>query len=194
LPPPGIAPVQDRFQYAVHVPVDVLVGKADDVIASLVEPRRARGVVFELCGVGVAVNLDDQPAGSTVEINDKAADRVLATELDAAQLPVAQARPEFLLSRRLRLAQLTRPCAYGWVHTVSLCSHWFSPLTPTLSPPWERECAPHPNPLPPVGEGVRPSPPVERECAPHPNPLPPWRGSCPAWRTPLSLGRERGRG
>ena len=120
--------------------VDVAVGVADDVTASLFQPGGAGVVVFDLAGVGVAVDLDDQAGGGAVEIDDEAVDRGLAAEFVAAQAPIAQVGPELELGGRLRVPEFARASEDGWVEAVAFRCHGFHP---------------HPNPSPCQGEGRR---------------------------------------
>jgi hypothetical protein len=61
-------------------------------------------VIRNLVGVGIAVNLDDQSAIRAVKVHDEAPDGVLTAKLEAAQLPVAQTRPQLAFDWRLWLA------------------------------------------------------------------------------------------
>jgi hypothetical protein len=51
----------------------------------------------------IAINFNDQPAGSAIEVHDEPADWVLPAELVTTELPIAQPCPEFALCGRLRL-------------------------------------------------------------------------------------------
>ena len=69
---------------------DVEVGVAQDADAALLEEVRALGVVVFLRGMAVAIDLDDELQLGAVEVGDIGPDRLLAQELVAVELAVAQ--------------------------------------------------------------------------------------------------------
>ena len=82
----------------------LLVGKPDYHITVIVQPFCAGGVVLNLCQVGIAVHFYYQVAGRTAEVNNEAINRMLSSELVAAQLPISKPHPQRCLSRRLWVA------------------------------------------------------------------------------------------
>ena len=54
---------------------------------------RAALIRFDLTGVMTAIDLHDEPAFGTAEIYDVPADRTLASEFHAVELPCAKATP-----------------------------------------------------------------------------------------------------
>lgn len=105
---------------------DLAVGKANDGIAQFVEVSRAGLIVFDLLGMGIAIDLDTEFGFVAIEVDDEAAARpvvsgvygMLPAKLEAIELAIAEARPEFLLGGSLRVAQFTsvleqnRRCAW----------------------------------------------------------------------------------
>jgi hypothetical protein len=85
---------EDDDQHAFGVGEDVVVPEADDAIAAGFEPGGADVVSRFRSGVLAAVDLDDQLRLRTEEIDDLAADRLLAAEAPAMELLAAQTRPE----------------------------------------------------------------------------------------------------
>ena len=65
-------------------------------------------IVFDLFGVGIAINFDAEFDLVAIEVDDEAIDGVLSPEFKTIQLAVAQARLEFLLGGSLRVTQFAR--------------------------------------------------------------------------------------
>jgi hypothetical protein len=65
--------------------------------ALLYQPSAPLSIVFNLITMLSAVDLDDQVALETHEINNVWADRLLASELEAVQPAVTQSLPQSLL-------------------------------------------------------------------------------------------------
>jgi len=84
-------PFQDRRQVSQHF----LVPKPDDTIAIILQLSCARLVVVPLSIMHPAVQLHDQLAGWTLEVQGERPDRVLPPELEAIQLLVLQRAPQF---------------------------------------------------------------------------------------------------
>jgi hypothetical protein len=72
---------------------DLPIGEANHAVAFRVQPGRALLIVFLLVRVGIAIDLHYKSTGGTVEVYDEGADGMLAAELEAGELPVAQAGP-----------------------------------------------------------------------------------------------------
>ena len=117
------------------------------MVAAVVQPFCPCLVVLDLGDMRVAINLDDQRTFVAEEVNDEAIDGMLAAKLEAAQLPIAQGRPQLLFSRGLRLAEFPRSLKDGRVDAVeSFVGHGGLVRSSATTP--------HPNPLP-RGEGAR---------------------------------------
>ena len=135
-PPPTF--LQDRLQHRIQLITNLSVGEANHAAAMFLQPLCTCCVMLYLLGMRIPVNLHNQPADGAVEIHDKAAQRMLTSELESTQPSVAQTCPELALRRRLWLAQLT--CTSN--HQISMKPGF----------------APHPNPLPILQSSSSPLP------------------------------------
>ena len=94
----------------------LIVPESQNAIALYLEPTCALLVVVSLCRMLPAIHFDDQSALETNKINDKRADRLLATKLYSRDLTTLEFLPQTLFRVRQILAQF--PCMY-----VSHCPH-----------------------------------------------------------------------
>ena len=129
--------------------INISIAKPDYGVVVVVQPLRARCVVFNLFCVRIAINLDDQPTSSTIKVHDEPVNWMLPAKLPTVKLRISQTRPELAFGRRLRVAQLTRAFKYRRINTLLLSGRHL--CVPSV--------APLPDPLP-VGERERalPSP------------------------------------
>lgn len=81
-----------RSQHAVDIAKNFMVPEADHLETLRFEESRARGIGF--CAVLSAIDLDNQPRVKADEIRDVGGDNNLPSEFSAAELPVAQLRPQ----------------------------------------------------------------------------------------------------
>ena len=68
------------LQHRLALIEDLAVGKANDGVAQFVEVRRAGLIVFDLLGVGIAIDFDAQFGFVAIEVDDEAIDGMLACE------------------------------------------------------------------------------------------------------------------
>jgi len=80
---------QNDFENRLDLGQDFVVPKAYDAPAATLEIFAPPPVVFFLIRVLASVELDDESAFGTREVGIVATDRMLPTELEAAQSPVA---------------------------------------------------------------------------------------------------------
>jgi hypothetical protein len=66
-----IALPRNLSQDGIEMTVDLVVGKTNDFVTSLLQPRCASLVIFNLRAVAGSVNLNDQFVRNTTEIRDK---------------------------------------------------------------------------------------------------------------------------
>ncbi len=131
--------IRNVLQHHLALIEDFAVGKSNDGIAQFVQVRGAGLIVFDLLGVGIAIDFDAEFGFVAIEVDDEPIDGVLSSEFEAIQLAVAQARPEFLLGGSLRVAQFARGlqqfgrCARVWVVDVVESGLVFM-LAPELRP------------------------------------------------------------
>jgi hypothetical protein len=78
------------------------IAEPDDVAPSLLQPLRARQIVFRLVGVRIAIDLHHKTASRTIEVDDESADWVLAPEPVPIQLCIPQLSPQTYLRGCLR--------------------------------------------------------------------------------------------
>ena len=85
----------DSRQEAIDIVQNLMVPEAQHRVALALEILRAASIclAFGLPGVLAAVELDHQAGFGTEEVGDVGADLVLASELGALELPVAQPLP-----------------------------------------------------------------------------------------------------
>src|SRR5882724_1078325 len=95
----------DRSDDAVEVVEDLLVREAKDAEALAFEPGCPGLVLVNSCFMRGAVDLDDQAGRQADEVNDVAAEAVLAAEAAVAELLAAELLPELALGVGLVLAQ-----------------------------------------------------------------------------------------
>lgn len=100
----AIALVENLCKHRVEEAEDVVVLEPDDVKPGADQPLRPRPIVLVPLAVRFPVQLDDEPRFRTEEVRDERRKRLLATELVAAKLTVAQALPQSLLGRRRRVS------------------------------------------------------------------------------------------
>ena len=81
--------LHDHFALTKHLAV----GKADHGVAQFVEVGRPRLIVFDLIGMGIAVNFDHQFRFGAEEIDDVCADGVLLAPVQTVDLAPAQMLP-----------------------------------------------------------------------------------------------------
>lgn len=79
------------LQHGLALIEDLAVGKANDGAAQFVEVRRAGLIVFNLLGVGIAIDLDAQFRFVAIEVDDEAINGMLPAKLEAVELSIAQA-------------------------------------------------------------------------------------------------------
>lgn len=82
-----------RFEYAFHVLGQVIVPESQDAEAAQIQFGITLPVAIALVVLN-AVEFDDQPAFEADEIRDRVSDRHLSSELQAAEPPAAEFRPE----------------------------------------------------------------------------------------------------
>ncbi len=98
--PPGegsesrLCDAEDEFERSVFVLGKVAGGDADDFESQRAKERVTSGVLLAGSAVLVAVEFDDESRVGAVEVDDEAVNRLLAAKLEAAEIAVAQARPE----------------------------------------------------------------------------------------------------
>jgi hypothetical protein len=97
--------LHDRLALTKHLAV----GKADHSVAQIIEVSRSRLIVFDLIGVGIAVDFDDQFCFGAEEIDDVRADGMLLAPVQTVDLAPAQMLPEFLFGRCEVFAKFARP-------------------------------------------------------------------------------------
>jgi len=134
---------ENRFKNTVQIVVDLFVEKPLYEIAARGQKASASGVVrkFLIRRMRCAIEFNDEFLFATNEIRDVGTDGLLTREFVAIQTTVAKASPKSSLGLRLRTAQ--RSCAFGLLSVGS--THLQTALRP----------APHPNPLPRAGEGIK---------------------------------------
>lgn len=84
----------DRLPNGVGSLEHLVVPETQNPVALAVQPSRPRLVPDAPPSVLTAVDLDHHPRLDADEVDDEATDWVLAAELEAVQLPLAQLRPE----------------------------------------------------------------------------------------------------
>ena len=93
-------PGSDSLENRLSVIQSLAVPEAKHTIALTLEIGRSLSVGSSLQRVMTAVKLDDQ-LGFRAEVRDEGTDGMLATELQPAQLPIAQLKPQLSLCRSL---------------------------------------------------------------------------------------------
>lgn len=116
-------------EYIWQVLLDFLVGKAQDMYATLPQKFRALRITGGLLGIEVnaAIHLNGKLTLNTEKVKNELPVGMLSPELKARQLPVTQSRPKPHFRRSLFLTQT--PCssshgsrrlaAYRWRHAVA---------------------------------------------------------------------------
>ena len=79
----------DVVQHFFALIEDLAVGKANDRIAQFVQIRRAGLIVFDLLGVGIAIDFDAEFGFIAIEVDDESIDWMLSSKLEAIQLSIA---------------------------------------------------------------------------------------------------------
>ena len=92
---------------------DFPVAEAEDAAAERGEMLVPVRVLFGLPVVDVAIDFHNELAFGTPEVNDEWTDRVLATELEPADLPAAESGPQHFLRRCRPLAKRDRTFVEG---------------------------------------------------------------------------------
>lgn len=108
------------FDNAVDVVHDLVIPKADDLIAQGFKVFCALCVVFDLLQMLTAIQFDDEFLFDADKIGDVVADGVLSSEFDA-EFVVANQRPQFALGGRGVFAQFSRCSVAFW--RGSSCGH-----------------------------------------------------------------------
>jgi hypothetical protein len=75
--------LSDHFQNTVHIGQNIIVPKPQDAVVALLKPSIANPVLVAI-GMLAAINLDNNSLVPANEIDDIAANRLLANELAAA--------------------------------------------------------------------------------------------------------------
>jgi hypothetical protein len=83
----------NHLQYAVHVFDDVVIPEPDDAPTVDLKPNRAPAVCIVLRGMLSTIELDNEAVIGADEIGNEWTERYLATEFNAAEPAIAQARP-----------------------------------------------------------------------------------------------------
>jgi hypothetical protein len=83
---------------------DFIVSKTNDLPTIRHQQFRARGILFNLFVVALAIHLNDKSTSWTSEINDKGTQRMLPPKRQAGQSVCPQGIPENLLGSRHPLA------------------------------------------------------------------------------------------
>ena len=94
-------PGSDSLENRVSVMQSLVVPEAKHTIALTLEIGRSLSVGSPLQRVMTAFKLDDQLGFRAAEVRDEGTDGMLATELQPAQLPIAQLKPQLSLCRSL---------------------------------------------------------------------------------------------
>ena len=79
------------LQHRLALSEDLAIGKANDRVTQFVQVRGAGLILFDLFGVGIAIDFDAEFGFITVEVDDEAVYGVLSPEFQAIQLTVSQA-------------------------------------------------------------------------------------------------------
>ena len=90
-----------------EVGVDGVIGEAQDAVPGGAQERFPLGIVFALCGVNLAVELDDEATIGAAEIDDERPDGVLAAELQTVEAAIAEGVPEDFFGEGLPSSQVT---------------------------------------------------------------------------------------
>jgi hypothetical protein len=116
--------------------VDLVIGKTNDLVASLLQPRCATLVVFNLYAVAVSVDLNHQFVRNTTEIRDERSNRVLTPEPQSVKLFAPEPRPKPSLGWGLFSAQFPGPLlnSLGRAPTLALGHSAISSRPPSSSP------------------------------------------------------------
>lgn len=67
---------------------DFAVGKSNDGVAQFVQVRGAGLIVFDLLGVGIAIDFDAQSGFIAIEVDDETAYGVLSSKFETIQLSI----------------------------------------------------------------------------------------------------------
>lgn len=123
----------------------IVIGKADNFIATIFQPRCSCRIILFLIWLGmrVAVNFNDKFCFCAIKVSDKSPNGMLAPNFES-QAAIPHTRPYLGFCRCERMAMVAREAKDGWNnlkrcfvwHRLGFCFH------------------PHPNPLP-LGEGAR---------------------------------------
>jgi hypothetical protein len=81
------------LQHAISVLQDIIVPEAKDGQALSFKERRSTVVLHRPFGVLSAIDFDDKASFAADEVTDEWSDPSLASELEPAQLPIAQTSP-----------------------------------------------------------------------------------------------------
>jgi hypothetical protein len=82
------------------------IGEAKHPVPGRSQEGLTFGVVFALCGMYLAVDLDGETSFDAAEVKNEGSYGVLAAELQPIQTPPAQRRPKHLFGPRLASAQV----------------------------------------------------------------------------------------
>jgi hypothetical protein len=103
-------PHVDRLEHAIEVAKDIIIRKAQNVIALRSERARASGVANNLSigRVRRAIDLDDHPRLEAGEVGNEAAEDNLAAETKARNLLAPEALPQAPLGARRIASEASR--------------------------------------------------------------------------------------
>jgi len=84
----------DSFNNSLQAMEDLVIGDSDHPQPKALEPGFAGTITGPSVGMAVAVNLQDQTRGMTVEVHDVGSDHHLPTKLPTRQARVAESVPD----------------------------------------------------------------------------------------------------
>ena len=78
------------LQHRLAVIEDLAVGETNDSVAQFVEVRRAGLIIFDLLGMGIAINFDAEFGFIAIEVDDEFLNGVLSSKFESVKLSIAQ--------------------------------------------------------------------------------------------------------